>query len=295
VGGDARRRADEVKTPSSDDVIDDPMLACVYDYLKCLRTFSGLRTVFGVATTYTHWRVYWLDSEESHRIAAESKRAPDESPPQIADPQPSFDPADEVDDGADEVGKPEPEPAAARVVYGSRVYRVDEDGEVLVRLVATVVLKMIRCAGMGCGPVAAFVPGRTYLCVDETQWYWASVAWGRRRRLMHCKAPRTSQFILFAELGTGADGHVWHACTASGIAFVLKFQRRLINEDTHVLETEAKAWNKCNGTVAPFAARVVRVAGADAILMPFMHRVDLAMNGAAVARALERSAQPSRP
>jgi hypothetical protein len=91
-------------------------------------------------------------------------------------------------------------------------------------------------------------------------------------------------------LGRARTGTCGTPALQSGIAFVLKFQRRGIAAGTHVLEEEAKAWNKCNGSVAPFQASVVHVAGAAAIMMPYMHRVSVAENPAAVVRALERSA-----
>ena len=42
----------------------------VLDYLLRLKTFHGLRHCFGIATNYVSWRVFWLPSDETDRIAA---------------------------------------------------------------------------------------------------------------------------------------------------------------------------------------------------------------------------------
>lgn len=43
------------------------------DYLLRLKTFYGLRHCFGIATNYLSWKVFWLPSDETDKIAAATK------------------------------------------------------------------------------------------------------------------------------------------------------------------------------------------------------------------------------
>jgi hypothetical protein len=54
----------EVKRPD-DKIMEEPLAhGQIYDYMLRLRSFHGLKHVFGIVTTYKQWRVYWLPSTD---------------------------------------------------------------------------------------------------------------------------------------------------------------------------------------------------------------------------------------
>ena len=50
----------EVKLPGKDIMNSKTLHGQTYDYMTRLHSFHGLVNVFGLATTYEQWRVYWL-------------------------------------------------------------------------------------------------------------------------------------------------------------------------------------------------------------------------------------------
>jgi len=51
----------EVKKPGRT-IINSPVVhGQIYDYMLRLRSFHGLKHVFGIVSTYEQWRLYWLD------------------------------------------------------------------------------------------------------------------------------------------------------------------------------------------------------------------------------------------
>lgn len=63
----------EVKTPNDDSIINHGRVhGQIYDYMCRLNEYFGLKSVFGIVTTYEKWRVYWL--AESDPVAISNPR-----------------------------------------------------------------------------------------------------------------------------------------------------------------------------------------------------------------------------
>ena len=51
----------EVKTPTDRDVFQaGHVVGQLFDYMLRLRSFHGLKHVFGILTTYERWRFFWM-------------------------------------------------------------------------------------------------------------------------------------------------------------------------------------------------------------------------------------------
>ena len=51
----------EVKKPGRDIIDSRVVHGQIYDYMLRLRSFHGIKHVFGIVSTYEQWRLYWLD------------------------------------------------------------------------------------------------------------------------------------------------------------------------------------------------------------------------------------------
>ncbi len=51
----------DVKRPGKGIMDSEQVHGQIYDYMMRLRSFHGLRHVFGIVSTYNQWRVYWFD------------------------------------------------------------------------------------------------------------------------------------------------------------------------------------------------------------------------------------------
>lgn len=60
----------EVKKPGSS-IMDSPVVhGQIYDYMLRLRSFHGIKHVFGIVSTYHQWRLYWLEDCAAAAAAA---------------------------------------------------------------------------------------------------------------------------------------------------------------------------------------------------------------------------------
>jgi hypothetical protein len=59
----------EVKKPGHDIMQKPSVFGQIYDYLLQLQSFHGLKTPFGIVTTYKQWRICWLDNDNSDSLA----------------------------------------------------------------------------------------------------------------------------------------------------------------------------------------------------------------------------------
>jgi hypothetical protein len=155
---------------------------------------------------------------------------------------------------------------AERVVHGSGVYEWHDSGLPLV--LASVLGKMERAPKYGLMPARL----RPRLHIDATRWWWTApceieedsatdtAEWRRAREL-----------VLLQDLGAGADGRVWKACTTGGKVCVLKFACRERNEAPKRrrarLGVERTHWREVWGV---HGVCVARLAGDYALLMPFV-------------------------
>lgn len=57
----------EIKTPDHEVLDSKCVHGQIFDYMLRLKTYFGLRTVFGIVSTYKQWRVFW--NEEADELA----------------------------------------------------------------------------------------------------------------------------------------------------------------------------------------------------------------------------------
>lgn len=264
----------EVKPPlpSGAEVLQDPrMAATMADYLRCLKAFSGLPIAFGLATTYTDWRCFWLAEDKADALAREMPPINDALPAGLQAAAETKDFEESQEDEPNEATAMNPAPPDH--VHASRVYSSTEKVET-VHFIASAVMKMI--ASTKCRVHLDPFRRDTYLCFHEEKWSWLTVQWSNKK-LTHSKEPKAEWFAMLGELGHGSSGTVWHACTAAGIGCAIKFQRRIVDEAEaeERLQQECDRWNQHN-IYKPFKAKVVKLAGKSALLMPYMHKIPAA-------------------
>lgn len=129
---------------------------------------------------------------------------------------------------------------------------------------------------------AALQSTRAYMKVDQATWIWVTTP---AIKLDYSKTCEGATFLLVQDLGFGAHGHAWLACSASGRVCVLKIARRMgassgfadsggvmLNSPEQQLNAELSAWNLVNDGACR-AADLVVVAGKAALRMPFVNAV----------------------
>ena len=132
----------EVKTPSTKNILENHYVAGqLYDYMMRLRSFYGLKAVFGIMTTYSAWRICWLATRASQRLA---------SAMDIESPAPSDvytlhdllrDEAVDLDNqGEEDGGYEDRSPAEKRQIFATPV--ISYDSERLLPLLASALQKM---------------------------------------------------------------------------------------------------------------------------------------------------------
>ncbi len=211
----------------------------VYDYMKMLQSFHGLRRVFGIAATYDEWRVYWLDATDD--LAR----------------------ADALDKPPKDVSEDEDEDEVRRVLRGSRVYKRDDPA--LPSILASVIHKMHH------SPCYGFLPQerRPRIHMNAKAWYWTGSC-DIDYNEMEMPPRNARDFILLEDFGYGADGRVWKACTQQGEVRVLKFAharpRETIKQRKARLQQECDHWTVVWG----MEARVVPLVEDWALLMPYV-------------------------
>src|SRR5690348_9514734 len=55
----------EVKKPGESILSEKLVLGQIYDYMLRLKSFHGLKDVFGVLTTYEEWRICWFPHSQT--------------------------------------------------------------------------------------------------------------------------------------------------------------------------------------------------------------------------------------
>ncbi len=99
----------EVKKPGKKIMQSDYVHGQIYDYMMRLRSFHGLKHVFGIVSTYNQWRVYWLN--DCNEIAQSTSYRltgilPKEEPP---DPGSGNEDSDDIGHDIDELIEEQPQ------------------------------------------------------------------------------------------------------------------------------------------------------------------------------------------
>jgi hypothetical protein len=139
---------------------------------------------------------------------------------------------------------------------------------------------------------------RAYMKVDKITWIWVTTAAITLDYSLMCMG---TTFLLVQDLGFGAHGHAWLACSANGRSVcVLKIARRMgassgfadsggvmVHTPEEQLKSELTMWNLVNSDDCPPADLVV-VAGKSALRMPFVNAVASGECNEEVANAVVR-------
>jgi hypothetical protein len=95
----------EVKRPDKK-IMNKPMVhGQIYDYMLRLRSFHGLKNVFGIVTTYTQWRLYWLPDCDDIAAATSVNETLSVGAPQQLDEEEENDDTTEIDATEDYIDK----------------------------------------------------------------------------------------------------------------------------------------------------------------------------------------------
>jgi hypothetical protein len=157
-----------------------------------VRTFLGIRWVFGLITTYNEWRICWLANADD--AAASPKLDLFLSLPQQPVPN-------------------------KRIVHMSRIYKSD-DPTLVVALIH--LLHKMQQSPRDPLPLPLVRRDRSYPKMSSTSFTWTK--YKPTDDLSYELPPsNTHNFFLLQNYHGGGDGHVWLAASASGALAVLKF------------------------------------------------------------------------
>ncbi|KAJ3259092.1 hypothetical protein HK103_002979 [Boothiomyces macroporosus] len=233
----------EVKKPStgstrgtsSDDLSDDKLMIQISNYMLELRYTWGLRFVFGILSTYNHWRIVWLkDTDEIAKAATKDEVKASKK----------------IDDSND----------TTQYIFGSEILSYNDSN--LVETLASVLWKMYL--SQIDPPNGLNVDLRKFLCLSTS--YGEQIVWDQFK--VGTKFSYTmpyhniEKFILIRTYHHGRDGHVYLASSNSGNLVVLKFLN-----DNRTGKTEAEIWRKVWSSKR---AKVITLYGHQVVQMPFV-------------------------
>ena len=261
----------EVKKPGAG-ILDHELVAGqMYDYLKRLRSFYGLKHVFGIATTYAEWRLFWLrdDATEEAALASPPAALSDTRPEDTAGwagawwqaelGVPSWRQRDAVPMA------PEPEtpptPLRDRVVRAGEVL-VYTDHHAVLDMVASALCKMLQAPTV---PPRLVSLQRHYIELSEDSWFWVKLEADFQLRPGAMPAPQARHLLLLADLRGGVEGRLWLAATVTGAVCVVKFAK---NGNARALERERAMWHRLWGRTD---VRLQPLGGQTALVMPYVH------------------------
>eukprot|EP00301_Raphidiophrys_heterophryoidea_P008609 c13163_g1_i6.p1 GENE.c13163_g1_i6~~c13163_g1_i6.p1 ORF type:complete len:568 (-),score=120.21 c13163_g1_i6:171-1874(-) len=271
----------EVKKPWPEDILERPtVLGELFDYMIGLSNYFGVKHPFGILTTLKQWRFCWLPQSETFArevVSIASSQSDRNITPQIPQrPQvhsneaatsspPGLTPSKIiskrhrttlVDDGDDEKVVAEEN----RDMHGTQV--LDTSDLRTLPMIAACISKMTNVQSFE--PYAVLekkICERSLMCFKQKGMMWA------RLKLDFPKwdqypSERTTQFFLLEELGKGADGRAWLACSGNGSVCVIKFAVRA--------KQEHSIWK----VIYPeFKVRIQLLNGHDALIMPHFFAV----------------------
>jgi hypothetical protein len=280
----------EVKKPGEDILSNGAVLGELYDYMKQIVNFYGLKEVFGILTTYEEWRICWLDNAESKKLAG---REPEE----LVEPQsPSKDPEsksegksppgltpskqlekihalEEIEE--DVLEEPDVEKDdTKREMICTRVWGVDEN---VFNLVGSALWKMNSADFCK----TSIGPAQMVIEVTEESFFWCKRPKpALDENLKWSKVPNAAKVLLLEDLGVGHSGRVWLVCSRSGLVGVLKFSvatppkgesfvGKLEDYRKSLLEKELKFWQVIYPELGKYCC-MRRFAGHWALLMPHL-------------------------
>ena len=245
------------------------------DYMKQMRSFYGLRDVFGIATTYEEWRVFWLqDCDEAAKntvVAGLGAEAPAKQPGLPGIPTWRRGESEKMD----MVNAAPATPITERLVHAGPVIRWDD--EQLVRTLMSVLVKMTASPSSGVPELVDHA--REYIQVTEHSWCWTTLPPGFAVSTTSAM-PRgdASSFLLLAYIGEGGFGRLWVAAAQDGALCVIKFGKDYTMWEP---DAEASVWRDA----WQLNARELGLVGRRALLLPYVWTCP--RNGPSAADALQ--------
>ena len=226
----------EVKKPTVDLMNNVLLMGRLFDYMMMVRSFSGLKCVFGVITDFNTWRICWF---------------------------PDCDAAATSDVLIDlDTLTMDPNTGTNRKLHVSKIYTggggTAENVYELSIAMMSLLLKMDH-SFKGRESVQLVSENRPYIKLTNDQFHYQS---GLQYALNFSFPDEVSEFILLRDYHGGRDGRVWLTCTVSGNLCVLKFPN---TGDVEKAELEAENWR----TMGFQNVRVCTLNKKAAIVMPF--------------------------
>ena len=264
----------QVKKPSRRILEKEVVAGEMYDYLNRLRSFYGLQHVFGIATTYAEWRLFWLRDDATEAAARASP------PAALSDGAPSGHagaPSGHATRWQRELGVPQwrrsdsspvpSEPRAPPTPLRDRAVRAGPvlgyaDHRAVIEMVASAFFKMLQSPTESLALVSRL---RHYIQLTEESWLWVTLNAEFQLTPGVLPASNTKNLLLLADLHGGIEGRLWLASTVHGAVCVLKFAK---DGTTDVLEHECAMWHRLWGRAD---VRLLRLGGSAALVMPYVH------------------------
>lgn len=209
----------------------------LFDYMLRIRSFHGIRSVFGICTNFLEWTICWLPDSDVAALATSL----DYSSAAVSSTVPIL-----------------------RILNISETYKRDSRA---LALAITSVLKKMNKSAETVDPVPLKSESRPYIVLTDASWHWQT---GLSVKLTLRPPTRsTKKFYLLRDFHGGADGRVWLACSFAGNIAVIKFQRRLheteSGDEKSRVDKEVLMWHQC-GIKSVFAGKF---SGRHAVVMPF--------------------------
>ncbi|KAL6071676.1 Protein kinase domain-containing protein [Balamuthia mandrillaris] len=251
----------EVKKPTENIFDKNEVNGQIYDYMMALRSFSGLRYVFGILTTYEQWRVCWLP--DANQLAqAEELPPPVERRFQLwsfLPPTPQW----VADSNLPDQNKDKVQHRDERQFYATPLYSCTHPS---LPLILTSAVRKMERSPMQPAPSIHYLMEGTGLLAKRDMFCWAEkslidIVFGVEL------TDEDNVFWLLADLHGGADGNVLLASTPQGKGCVVKFSRRNGEEALLACRREAAIWTNVWGRKA-FA---LKLGQNDAVVMPYVN------------------------
>lgn len=230
----------------------------VFDYMKRLQTFTGIKNVFGILTSYCEWIFCSLESSTFTQPIAYVTRSEfsvadfPNSPVFISQQSPQTN----VELYSDACFSPSFK--LKRKIFCLPTIYSNETR--LIPLLTQVLLKMYYSP---MGPVRLADHERCYIELSETSWTWRRISFDR---LNFSKFPTSAAtcFLLLYDFRGGADGRVWLACSTTGRVCVIKFYNgNWLPKDVN---RECMMWND----IWNLPSRTLTLCSKLALIMPFV-------------------------
>ena len=234
----------------------------LFDYMQRLKSFFGQQWVFGIATTYDQWRIYWLP--DCDPVARQTKVGPPKKKHEISLVPTPLQSIPSLQNDEKEGNDSNPTVSELqRVLHGTKVLAV-KDGQALPIYLASAIWKMY------CSPtieVELVDINRHYIQLQSNTWFWNTLPNNFTLKFGVKIPSRTTQnLFLVHDLGGGIHGRVWLAASRTGIACVLKFAHEKSSAGFSMLEQECNIWEK----IWKLPAKLISLNKDTALMMPFV-------------------------